>query len=142
MSPALKFLAGLAAVAAMGWVHHSPLGNGERLVGQLEAQAKQALAATELPGIDVRLGREPLTRFATISGNADPFQREGQGELKGIKDHVRDVKGISGVRWADEPEKTAIPLFLELLLQLIAAYLAGLAIARLLFGRRKREGFY
>ena len=53
MSPALKFLAGLAAVAAMGWVHHGLLGNGERLVVQLEEQAKRAVAATELPGIDV-----------------------------------------------------------------------------------------
>jgi hypothetical protein len=90
----------------------------------------------------VRLGRDPMTRIATVSGNADPFQREGQGELKGIKDHVRDVPGISGVRWADEPGGTEIPLFLELLLQLILAYLAGLGIAKLLFGRRKREGFY
>ncbi|HEX8215335.1 MAG TPA: hypothetical protein VF582_07690, partial [Allosphingosinicella sp.] len=91
MSPALKFLAGLAAVAAMGWAHHGLLGNGDRLVGHLEGQARQAVAATELPGIDVRLGRDPLTRFATVSGDADAFQREGQGELKGIKDHVRDV---------------------------------------------------
>jgi hypothetical protein len=142
MSRALKFLAGLAAVAAMGWVHHGLLGNGERLIGQLEGQARQAVAATELPGIDVRLGRDPLTRIAAVSGNADPFQREGQGELKGIKDHVRAVPGISGVRWADEPQGTEIPLFLELLLQLIAAYLVGLGLAKLLFGRRKREGFY
>lgn len=142
MSPALKFLAGLAVVTAMGWVHHGLLGNGERLVSRLEAQAREAVERTELPGIDVRLGREPLTRVATISGNANPFQREGQGELKGIKDHVRGVPGISGVRWADEPAGTEIPLFLELLLQLVAAYLAGLGIAWLLFGRRKREGFY
>jgi len=142
MSPALKFLAGLAAVTALGWVHHGLMGNGERLVGQLEGEARQAVAAAELPGIDVRLGRDPLTRVATVSGNADPFQREGRGELKGIKDHVRAVPGISGVRWADEPQGTEIPLFLELLLQLIAAYLAGLAVAWLLFGRRKREGFY
>ena len=142
MSPALKFLAGLAAVAAMGWVHHSMLGNGERLVGSLEGQAREAVAATELPGIDVRLGRDPLSRLATLSGYADPFQREGQGELKGINDHVRDVPGISGVRWADEPEKTAVPLFAELLVQLIAAYLVGLGLGRLLFDRRKREGFY
>jgi hypothetical protein len=120
MSPALKFLAGLAAVAAIGWVHHGLLGNGERLVGHLEGQA----------------------RIATISGNANRFQREGQGELKGIKDHVRGVPGISGVRWADEPHGTEIPLLLELLLQLIAAYLVGLGLAKLLFGRRRREGFY
>lgn len=142
MSPALKFLAGLAGVAAMGWVHHGVLGNGERLVGQLEAEAKKVVSATEVPGVDVRLGRDPLTRLATFSGNADPFQREGQGELKGLNDRVRDVPGISGVRWTDEPQKTAIPLLLEVLLQLIAAYLVGVGLGWLLFGRRKREGFY
>jgi len=142
MSPAPKFLAGLAAVTAMGWVHHGLLGNGERLIGRLEAQAKQAVTKSELPGIDVRLGRDPLSRFATVSGKANSFQREGQGELPGVRDYVQEVPGISGVRWADEPEKTAIPLFLEVLLQLVAAYLAGLGLAKLLFGRRKREGFY
>lgn len=142
MSPALKFLAGLAAVVAMGWVHHGILGNGERLVGPLEAEAKKVVGATQVPGVDVRLGRDPLTRLATFSGNADPFQREGQGELKGLNDRVRELPGISGVRWADEPGKTAVPLFLEVLLQLIAAYLIGLGLARLLFGRRKQEGFY
>lgn len=142
MSPALKFLVGLVAVMAMGLIHHSLLGNGEALIDRLEAQAKSAVAATGVPGVEVSLGRDPLTRFATLSGDADPFQREGQGELKGLNDRVRDIDGISGVRWSDEPEQTALPLLLEVLLQLIAAYLIGLAIAWLLFGRAKREGFY
>ena len=41
MSPLLKLLIGLVAVLALGWVHHSLLGNGEKLVGALERQAKQ-----------------------------------------------------------------------------------------------------
>lgn len=142
MSPALKFLIGLALVAALGWIHHGPLGNGEKLIGDLERQAKTVAAATQVPGVDVTLGRDPLSRLATFTGNADSFQREGQGELKGLNDRVRDLEGISGVRWTDEPEKTAIPLFLEVLAQLLAAYLIGIGIARLLFGRKKREGFY
>jgi len=142
MSPALKFLAGLAAVAAMGWINHGLVGNGERLIGGLETQAKAVVAETNVPGVEVSLGRHPLSRFATFTGNADPFQREGQGELKGLNDRVREVKGISGVRWADEPEKTTIPLFLEVLLQLILAYSIGVGVGWLLFGRRKREGFY
>jgi len=142
MSRWLKFLIGLAAVTGAGWVHHGLLGHGERLIDGMETQAKQAVAATEVPGVEVRLGREPLTRLASLSGNADAFQREGQGELKGLNDKVRDIEGVSGARWADEGEKMAIPLFLEALLQLIAAYLIGLGIGRLLFGRRKRTGFY
>lgn len=142
MSPAIKFLIGLIAVIAMGWVHHSLLGNGAALIDRLESEAKAAVAATGVPRVQVSLGRDPLSRFATLSGDADPFQREGQGELKGLNDRVRDVEGISGVRWTDEPEQTALPLLLEVLLQLIAAYLVGLFIAWLLFGRAKREGFY
>jgi hypothetical protein len=142
MSPALKFLIGLALVAAMGWIHHGLLGTGERLIGNLENQAKMVVAKTEVPGVEVRLGYDPLSRLATFSGNADPFQREGQGELKGLNDRVRDIDGISGVRWTDEADKTAIPLFLEVLAQLVAAYLIGLGIAWLLFGRARRESFY
>jgi hypothetical protein len=142
MSPVAKFLIGLAAVALAGWVHHDPMGNGEALIGRIEAQARQTVAATQVPGVDVRLGRDPLSRSATFSGEADAFQREGQGELKGLNDRVRDVEGVSNVRWAGEGGAAAIPLLLEVLLQLLAAYLAGLAIAWLLFGRRRREGFY
>lgn len=142
MSPAVKFLIGLAAVIVLGWVNHSLLGNGAALIADLERQAKEEVAATEVPGVEVRLGGNPLTRLAILSGPADAFQREGQGELRGINDRVRDIEGISGVRWTDEAEQTAIPLFLEVLMQLIAAYLIGLGIAWLLFGRTKRESFY
>lgn len=103
MNPAAKFLIGLAAVLLMGWLHHGPLGNGEALVTGIEAQAKAAVAKTEVPGVDVRLGRDPLSRHATLSGNADPFQREGQGELKGLNDIVGEIEGVSGVSWADPP---------------------------------------
>ena len=36
-----------------------------------------------------------------LSGNANDFQREGMGLLPGINDRVRDVPGISGMRWDD-----------------------------------------
>ncbi|HWH17136.1 MAG TPA: hypothetical protein VNT77_02180 [Allosphingosinicella sp.] len=142
MSPALKFLIGLAAVAGMTWLHHGPLGNGAALVDRLESNTRQAVAASELPGIDVRLGRDPLSRFATLSGTANSFQREGQGNLKGINDYVTEVEGISGSRWTDEPEETVIPLLAETLILTFAAYLLGLGLAWLLWGRPKREGFY
>jgi len=142
MSPAVKILVGAAVVAGMTWLSHGPMGNGEKLVTRMEAEAKAAVAATEVPGIDVRMGRDPLSRLATLSGNADRFQREGQGELKGLNDLVADVDGVSGVRWTDEPGRTAIPLFAETLALTLIAYLLGLGLGRLLWGRRKREGFY
>jgi hypothetical protein len=79
MSPAVKFLTGLAAVVAMGWIHHGPLGNGEAFIQRIESQAQAAV------------------------GEADEFQREGQGSLKGINDIVGEIEGISDVQWANEP---------------------------------------
>lgn len=142
MSSLMKFLIGLAAVAAMTWIHHGAIGNGERLVNRIEAQARAAAAKTELPGIDVSLGRNPLNRLATLTGNADRFQREGQGELKGLNDIVRDVEGVAGIRWTDEAEKTALPLLVETLIQTLLAFLAGFGIAWLIWRRRAHDTYY
>ena len=143
MSPAVKFLIGLAAVLLMGWVYHGPLGNGERLIDGLERQARASVAGTRLPGIEVQLGRDPLSRHATLSGSADRFQREGQGSLKGINDLVDEIPGISGFHWTDEPaEARVMPLLLEAFVQVLLAYLVGLAIAWLFWGRKRREGYY
>lgn len=103
MSRSVKFLIGLAATLLMGWLNHGPLGQGEALVGRLEAQAKAAVAETEVTGVEVRLERDPLSRTAVLSGPADRFQREGRGGLKGINDHVGEVEGIAGVEWANPP---------------------------------------
>jgi hypothetical protein len=100
MSASVKFLLGLVAVILMGWIYHGPVGNGAALIGTIEARAKSAVAATEIPGISVSLGHDPLSRTATLSGNADRFQREGQGELKGLNDIVGEIEGVSDVRWA------------------------------------------
>ncbi len=103
MSPVLKFLIGLAAVLLMGWIYHGPLGNGEALIGRLEAQAQAAIAEGEVPGVEVRLQRDPLARVATLSGPANDFQREGMGQFPGINDRVRAIEGISRIEWANPP---------------------------------------
>ena len=103
MPAMVKFLIGLAAVILMGWIYHGPLGHGEALVDRLEAQARQAVAAGEVPGIEVRLGRNPLSRTATLSGPANDYQREGMGQFPGLNDRVRAIPGISDVRWANPP---------------------------------------
>ena len=142
MSPAVKMLIGLAAVFAMGWLSHGPLGQGEALVAGLEAQARTAVASTELPGIDVRLARDPLSRSATLSGPANDFQRRGMGSERGLTGLVADIDGIGSVDWADEPARgRGLPLLAETLFLLTLAYLAGLALAWLFWGRKGREGF-
>lgn len=143
MPPLAKAVAGLLLALAIAWAWHGPLGNGERLIAGLEARAKEGVGKAELPGIAVRLSREPLARVATLSGPANDLQREGLGSQKGVSDYVRDVEGISEVRWADSPNAGGrlVPLLLEILALAAFAYLAGLGLGWLLWGRRRSEGF-
>jgi hypothetical protein len=141
MSRNVKLLIGLLAVLLTGWAWHGPLGNGALLVDGLEAQAKAAVAEAELAGIEVRMGRDPLARVATLSGEANDLQREGLGSGPGLKDYVREVEGIGKVRWADEPAAGGLPLLAEILILLVLAYAIGLGLAYLLWGRPKRETY-
>jgi hypothetical protein len=101
MSALPKFLIGLAAVVLMGWVSHGPLGNGEALIASLEAEARAAVTASGVPGVEVRLERDPMARSAILSGPANDFQREGMGQFPGLNDRVREIEGISSHRWAN-----------------------------------------
>lgn len=103
MTATVKFLIGLAAVLVMGWIHHGPLGNGEALINRLESEAQRAVAQAQVPGVTVTLGRDPLSRKATLAGPANDFQREGQGELPGLNDIVENIDGVSSVDWANPP---------------------------------------
>jgi OOP family OmpA-OmpF porin len=103
MSPFLKFLIGFAAVLVMGWAWHGPVGNGQKLIDRLEAEARAQVAASEVPGVEVRLGRDPLSRAATLSGPADKFQREGMGQFPGLNDRIAAIEGISSLEWANPP---------------------------------------
>jgi hypothetical protein len=103
MSPVVKFLIGLAAVLLMGWVSHGPLGNGERLLAGLEAQARAQVEQSQVPGVQVRLKRDPMQRVAILSGPANDFQREGMGQFPGINDRVGAIQGIERIEWASPP---------------------------------------
>ena len=139
----MKILIGFVAVLLIGWIWHGPLGNGQRLVDGLEAQARQTVVDTEVPGIRVVLSRAPLARVALLSGPANDLQREGLGSQKGISDLVRDVDGLGSVRWTDEPRwnRRVVPLLVETLALVALAYVVGLGLGWLLWGRRRREGF-
>lgn len=143
MRPVLKATIGLFAALAAAWVWHAPLGYGERLIGRLEGEARAAVAKTELPAIEVSLSRDPLARTARLSGPANELQREGLGSGKGLSDHVRDVEGVADVRWADEQGagRRIVPLLLETWAVAAFAYVIGLGLGWLLWGRRRRDGF-
>jgi hypothetical protein len=143
MSAGVKFLIGLVAVLLMGWIWHGPMGNGARLIDSIEGRAQAAIADTELPGIAVRLSRDPLSRHAILSGAADSFQRKGMGSQPGLTGTVEAVEGVSSVGWADEAGGTSggLPLLAELLILVLLAFLAGLGGAWLLWGRPKRTSY-
>jgi hypothetical protein len=101
MSPAVKFLVGLAAALLAGWIGHGPLGQGQAFVDRLDAQAKDVIRQNEL-AVQVRFERDPLSRRAILSGRADQFQREGMGSLPGINGRIAAIPGVSGVRWEGE----------------------------------------
>jgi len=96
---------GLAAALLAGWLYHGPYGGGTRFIQALEQRAQMRLRFAELPGVSVRMQREPLARVAILSGTADEFQREGMGSYPGINDRIATIPGIAGIRWDDEEER-------------------------------------
>lgn len=103
MTPPVKVLIGLVASLLCAWLYHGPAGNGSKLIDRLQRDADAAVAKEAIPGVTVQLGRDPLSRTATLSGPADDLQREGLGSLPGLTDIVAGIEGMGAVRWADQP---------------------------------------
>lgn len=93
MSPTRIFLVGIAAVLGSTALWHGPLGAGDRMAQRAELIARRTLDHYELPMIQARLQRQPLTRRLMLSGPADDFQR---AELVRILD---EIPGVIKVRW-------------------------------------------
>ena len=93
MSNRIILLIGLAAVLGFTALWHGPLGAGERLAQRSETIARRTLDHYELPMIQAKMQRGPLTRRLILSGPADDFQR---AELVRILDATR---GVLDVRW-------------------------------------------
>lgn len=138
MGRSAKLLIGLVAALAAAWIGHGPLGQGAAFVDRTEALAKAAVRDAGVPGIDVRLGRDPLTRAAILSGPANDFQRNGIGDLPGITERVAAVPGVASARWDNGGRP--IPLVAETLGLATLAYLIGLVLGKILF-RPKRKSF-
>ena len=101
---AILFL-GLASTFGFAALWHGPFGAGDRLTSKVETSARRTLDYYELPMIQARLQRRPLSRRLILSGPADNFQRT---ELVRILDRT---PGVVDVRWdpASLPQETGAP---------------------------------
>lgn len=86
-------LLGLVGTVGFTALWHGPLGAGDRLAAHVEGQARITLDDYEMPMIQARLQRGPLSRRLLLSGPADDFQRS---ELIRILD---ETPGVLDVRW-------------------------------------------
>lgn len=138
MGRSVKLLIGLAVALAAAWVGHGPLGQGAAFVDRTEALARTKVREAGVPGVDVRLGRDPLSRTAILSGPANDLQRNGIGDLPGLTQRVADVPGVASARWDNGARP--IPLVAETLGLAALAYVLGVILGRILF-RPKRKSF-
>jgi hypothetical protein len=142
MKAPVKLLISLAATIVCGWVVHGPLGQGAAFVDGLQARAEAAIRDSGLTDVRVAFGRDPLSRAALLSGQANDFQRNGMGLLPGLTGRVAAVPGVGAVHWNDEAAAgRAVPLIAETEALAVLAWLIGIGIGRLVFGRRKRAGY-
>jgi hypothetical protein len=141
MSRPVKFLIGFAFAMLAGWGYYGPAGQGEKLAGRIESDARNLVDQARLAGTSVRLEREPLSRNLVLSGQANDLQREGLGSGLGVKDYARATPDVGQVRWDDEPKAFSLPLLAETLIVAALAWLAGLLLGTLLFNRRERHSF-
>jgi hypothetical protein len=93
MSRRTILLLGLAATVGFTALWHGPLGAGDRLAGDAETIARRTLDYYEMPMVQAKLQRGPLSRRLVLSGPADDFQRT---ELVRILD---ETPGVLEVRW-------------------------------------------
>lgn len=89
-------------------------------VEQVERTTRQALAYYEMPQIEARLQRGPLTRDLLLEGQADDWQR---GELVRL---MSQVPGVGTARWSRN--SLGIPMLVEAFGVTVLGFLLGLAL--------------
>lgn len=81
--------AGAASLLAVG-THYA---GGESTVDAIEAQASAGLADAGIRGVELGIGRDPLSRNLTLSGISDPDER---ARIEGI---LRDSANVGAINW-------------------------------------------
>lgn len=90
---------GAAAAVALSALWHGPIGTGERMAAQIEAAVRTDLNDLELPFVQGRLERAPLSRTLVLSGPADEFQH------RELPRYMLVVPGVARVRWSNPPAR-------------------------------------
>ena len=111
-------LLGLGALAMLGaaLLWHGPLGGADRLTGSVERIAAETLTYYEMPQVQGRLQRGPLSRKMVMSGPADDFQRREIARM------MSQIPGVSSVSWS---RGGGLPLILEGAVVGLIGYLLG-----------------
>lgn len=119
-----------AAVLALAGtaIWHGPIGGADRFSSKVEATSRFVLVDWEMPQVEARLHRPPLSRRLVLSGQADEFQRTELVRIMG------SVPGVSTAGWSD---RGGIPLIVEALFACAAGFLIGLLLAYVVERRRR-----
>jgi len=120
--------AGAVAMLGTALLWHGPLGAANRFAGWAERVANDSLGYYEMPEVQARLQRGPLTRTMLLSGPADDFQR------REIVRMMREIPGVSGASWSRRGE---LPLIVEGSVIGLIGYLLGCLVGYAVTRRRR-----
>lgn len=166
MSRWLKLLIGLLAALLVAWLSHGPLGRGAAYADLLQQRADFVLRISEVPNLQARIGRAPLSRTVFLCGPTNDFQRNGTlawrgggADFPGLDGRMLQVGGISGVVWDPAPPSPeastppcrpggpgtaggGLPLLIQLMILGALVYGLGIGIGWLLFRPRRKRTSY
>lgn len=112
--------AGAVAMVLAALLWHGPMGGGDRLAATVERYARQTVVYYEVPQVQARLQRGPLSRHMLLSGDADAFQRRELARM------MSEIPGVASAGWGGRGE---LPLFLEAAVVGLIAFLLGALLA-------------
>ena len=121
---------GAVAMALAALVWHGPLGGGDRLASSAERLARQTILYYEVPQVQARLQRGPMSRHILLSGQADDFQRRELARM------MTEIPGVASAGWGGRGQ---VPLFLEAVVVGLIAFLLGALLAYAVSARRRHN---
>ena len=108
--------AGAVAMLAVALLWHGPLGGADRFAGKVETIARDTLVYYEMPQVQARLQRGPMTRKMMLKGQADEVQRREIGRI------MTEIPGVASASWS---RRGGVPLLAEGAVIGLLGYLLG-----------------